>query len=1413
MPSVVNPGQSSYTFDRLSLTVDNSSVLLTEAVNFTVSAYDTDGNTLSPFAPHLILDNVSSETEFFLNEDGSYTYANKTVPTGSINYTEGNYYDFYVTADFNNINRQSNSVGITWNSIIKNYPTYTGNSDPVSFSYGFHPINPVSYFNNLYITVSLFDNAGVTITGEISDKDTQIIVTPGQHNSNILLTYDEDNSVYIGILPIPSKFYREYSISPGLQYTIRLLGNSPPIDVQTSNFNIVWPVPEYILTDVAASETTLPDNGELDFSCYVRQSSQGLLNSAYDINVQISDNGTPNSVSWTDVVDGSGSIILLQTDPSSNDPDVWTVSNTGSFITNPDIDQNNYTTYYRLVGISQVNSDYHFYTDPIQITWSGVPASFECLPLADNSTVYNATFDEDLIVHITILDGGASKIITDAELTVSITGSKITTETFTWNSTTSTYTVTLTNPEPITGVSTDYTITVGSFTPQTLKVVWAAEPILTSYQVFPASTDIYPAYNTSVIFTVFGYGADGVTFPNPPGITPTIIVGDDITPYTFTYNSQTQGYEYTASTQNLSAGGDVFYNIFSRSVNPSNTMDESIYTATVHWHPEPIVTSAVIYPSDGSSITLMDNRDTFTTILTVYDQLGDTFTIDPGLNNNQIATIKDGIPGQAESLTYDANTFTYSYVIQPSSYNANSVMYSVVSYDTTQGGNTLLSSSTFELNWPAAPPYLITLDSDLVEPQFGDFITLLVTVSTNPDGYVNNIAQDLVLTSIPTNPMFDNLQFINTGINGTYKINQLFNLENGDYENYSFTVSSQTLGVTSNTIGITWGPPPGIKFSVDNPSPLISDLGVTFSINLYDENGEHIDYPSGDEIEIIDRKTGATFKPILDETVNIGEYNLYVTNQNLSADGKILAYNYAATWGVTYTSRDISIPWLSYTTPYSVSASIPSLNQTSNSISLQWNIPPGIALRASSISPDAGAGVTFTVTLWDNNAQLLPGDETISINGGSVGPPTDSNGQVTFYVTNDDPAAGAHSTSYSAYCDTYEVTSQSVSINWPGADNVFSPSQSTITALYSNVYTNDPNIITVSINNPNGVPLLSLTPGDAVELYSNGTLLSTKSTTGSSIFTFTDTVLTASETTYTASYFQYQGPQLMGRRMGRAIVRQTFSAGAAITSPSPVVQSYVFPIDLTSPIVCGVTQANSGTLGDGLTFTVVLNDISGGLYTTGSQNYAEIFNVDVVGSVYQSSSTPSDVTNGATYTVFVPTNTNASSSTMGITFYYDVLSTIVPYPKKSTSNVNVKIIPTNLTPVPCFFGEAPVLTPSGYKRIDSLYDGDLIVTSRGIFPIKQIRFYNVPAKPETNPYRIPKGLYKATEDLLISPLHCVKVEDKMIEAKDLGLVQEKLTGTLTYYNIEMDYWDNMYVAGVEVETLANDAWVVILKGL
>lgn len=140
----------------------------------------------------------------------------------------------------------------------------------------------------------------------------------------------------------------------------------------------------------------------------------------------------------------------------------------------------------------------------------------------------------------------------------------------------------------------------------------------------------------------------------------------------------------------------------------------------------------------------------------------------------------------------------------------------------------------------------------------------------------------------------------------------------------------------------------------------------------------------------------------------------------------------------------------------------------------------------------------------------------------------------------------------------------------------------------------------------------------------------------------------------------------------------------------------------------------------------------------------------------------------------------------------------------TVADLDVVLIPYTPPAPPavvCFLGSAPVLTPSGYKRIDRLAVGDIVKTPTGTATIEAIKKQVCEPSTHTNPYVIPEGKFGANRKLHISPRHKVSVYGVMIEARDLGLIQEEQPKEFTYYNIQITKSQNMIVAGVEVESL------------
>jgi len=143
---------------------------------------------------------------------------------------------------------------------------------------------------------------------------------------------------------------------------------------------------------------------------------------------------------------------------------------------------------------------------------------------------------------------------------------------------------------------------------------------------------------------------------------------------------------------------------------------------------------------------------------------------------------------------------------------------------------------------------------------------------------------------------------------------------------------------------------------------------------------------------------------------------------------------------------------------------------------------------------------------------------------------------------------------------------------------------------------------------------------------------------------------------------------------------------------------------------------------------------------------------------------------------------------------------------------------TVLQNVACFLGGTSVLTPSGYKSIESLAKGDIVQTADGR-SVGVIRTYKKEvrsADPSIAPYFIPAsclGPNMPCSDLIMSPEHCVQVsvaEDLWLPARICAKLspdvrQIHLGESFTYYNLILPnyFTDNLVVFnGVVVESMS-----------
>jgi hypothetical protein len=130
--------------------------------------------------------------------------------------------------------------------------------------------------------------------------------------------------------------------------------------------------------------------------------------------------------------------------------------------------------------------------------------------------------------------------------------------------------------------------------------------------------------------------------------------------------------------------------------------------------------------------------------------------------------------------------------------------------------------------------------------------------------------------------------------------------------------------------------------------------------------------------------------------------------------------------------------------------------------------------------------------------------------------------------------------------------------------------------------------------------------------------------------------------------------------------------------------------------------------------------------------------------------------------------------------------------------------------IPCIPAGQRILTPQGYKPVETLKQGDLIQTSDGrSVPVRLYSTTIEKTTEETAPIRIGASL-------LLSPMHAFKVNKrgwmipKLAVLKNLyDAKQEPLGETITYYHVETSNYlrDNLVVEGTVVEgygkTFAN----------
>ena len=267
-----------------------------------------------------------------------------------------------------------------------------------------------------------------------------------------------------------------------------------------------------------------------------------------------------------------------------------------------------------------------------------------------------------------------------------------------------------------------------------------------------------------------------------------------------------------------------------------------------------------------------------------------------------------------------------------------------------------------------------------------------------------------------------------------------------------------------------------------------------------------------------------------------------------------------------------------------------------------------------------------------------------------------------------------------------------------------------------------------------------------------------------------------------------------------ALVSSPLFVGASISVPSAVAQTLYASF---------AVQTLDTTLPLNVNFPAADGSVSAPAAGTNSKLAIDLSGADTFIPLRGCTGYGIRLTSGVQYYV-TPTDSVGTLVSTGdvISFTTDAGATL----SFTVADLDIVLAPYTAPPsIVCFLGSAPVLTPSGYRRIDKIELGDIVCTPKGTAKVEAIKKQSYKASKYTNPYVIPEGTFGANRRLLISPRHKVAVNGKMIEARDLGLEQEAQKGDIIYYNLQITKTSNMIVAGVEVESLAPLVRVTISR--
>jgi len=150
--------------------------------------------------------------------------------------------------------------------------------------------------------------------------------------------------------------------------------------------------------------------------------------------------------------------------------------------------------------------------------------------------------------------------------------------------------------------------------------------------------------------------------------------------------------------------------------------------------------------------------------------------------------------------------------------------------------------------------------------------------------------------------------------------------------------------------------------------------------------------------------------------------------------------------------------------------------------------------------------------------------------------------------------------------------------------------------------------------------------------------------------------------------------------------------------------------------------------------------------------------------------------------------------------------TVASYPLTITN-------PT-LGPVPCFPAGTRILTAAGYKTVETLSQGELVLTADGRqVPGKIYGKHLSETTTVTAPFKIPASTFGLPNDLLLSPDHAFQIRKGLwMLPKRAALLSDRVEqvgvgSPVTYYHLECPSYlrDNLVVDGTVVESYGGKA--------